>query len=209
MKKHIICISALLLALTFLLAYPATLGKYTVQQDGLMEQNYFSGGIYDPSIFYMDHAHDASGVMWGANAEEGSSSSDYTLDTLKDVSLRLVNNSDEPLRIAFKITIKATGGNIWNGSGKNATIFEDTTDTSISLSLTERMTGSGQYTTNSDGSRTFLIDDTVDGLSEAEKQIFVIPPDGIFYSFVLNLSWSNQQQNGYYTMLEIVSLPTT
>lgn len=170
-----------------------TNAKYVVAGTGNATQVHFvKSGYYGSDVFVVeDPDGQDSNPLWGANSGTGSTNTnDYTLETLANVELKVINDTTSDMRLTFVITIQVTGGNPVNGSSKTFTVTDTTTGES-------RSGNNGNIQNKGDGVYEIVLTGTDD--------FFICKAGSAMHTYTLDAHWSNQTSKGYYATVAVIA----
>ena len=172
-----------------------TQAKYVISQSGNAAQVHFvKQNIVGSDIFIVEEEEgQTSGSLWGYDTM-GGSTSDFTLETLENVEVRTLNDTDHPMRLTFIITVRITSGNPLNGSTKRFTV-------------TDTVTGAQRVGDN--GAMQKLDDGSVRITLTGDDDFYVLPANSPIHTYTLTGDWPNQTSKAYYATLQVVATPIT
>ena len=193
MMKNIRII-AIILCLISVITVPfvsKTNAKYVVSGGGNAAQVHFVKKGFYGSDTYIIEEPGQSAPLWGLDSGSGSTnSSDYTLDTLANVELKVINDTAADKRLTFVITIQVTGGNPVNGSSKAFTVTDTTTGES-------RSGNNGNIQNKGDGVYEIVLTGT--------DEFFIIKAGSPMHTYTPDAHWSNQTDKGYYATVTVIA----
>ena len=168
-----------------------TNAKYVVAGTGNATQVHFVKQGFYGSDTYIIEEPGQSHPLWGADSGSGSTNTnDYTLETLANVELKVVNDTPSDMRLTFIITIQVTGGNPVNGSSKTFTVTDTTTGES-------RSGNNGNIDSKGDGVYEIVLTGTDD--------FFICKAGSAMHTYTLDAKWGNQTDKGYYATVTVIA----
>ena len=192
-KLNTVILILCILSVLSTLAVANTQAKYVISQSGNAAQVHFvKQNIVGSDIFIVEEEEgQARGSLWGYETM-GGNTSDYTLDTLENVEVRMLNDTDHPMRLTFIITAQVTSGNPLNGSTKTFTV-------------TDTVTGAQRVGDN--GAMEKLDDGRVQITLTGDDDFYVLPANSPIHTYTLTGDWPNQTSNAYYVTLQVIATP--
>ena len=196
MMKKIRTVS-IILCLLCIISLPfvvETNAKYVVAGTGNATQVHFvKKGFYGSDTYIIEEPGE-SHPLWGANSGSGSTNTDdYTLETLANVELKVINDTNQDMRLTFIINVEVTGGNPMNGSTKTFTVTDTTTGES-------RGGTNGDIVTITNKQKYQIVLTGTD-------DFFTIKAGSPMHNYVLDAKWGNQTSNGYYATITVIAEP--
>ena len=194
-KLNTVILVLCILSVLSTLAVANTQAKYVISQSGNAAQVHFvKQNIVGSDIFIVEKEEgQTSNGLWGYDPM-GGSTSDFTLETLENVEVRMLNDTDHPMRLTFIITVQVTSGNPLNGSTKRFTVTDTVTGA-------QRVGDNGAMKKMDDGSVRITL--------TGDDDFYVLPANSSIHTYTLTGDWPNQTSKAYYATLQVVATPIT
>ena len=195
-KLNTVILILCILSVLSTLAVANTQAKYVISQSGNAAQVHFvKQNIVGSDIFIVEEEQgQTSNGLWGYDPM-GGSTSDFTLETLEKVEVRMLNDTDHPMRLTFIITARITSGNPLNGATKTFTVTDTVTGA-------QRVGDNGAMKKSDDGK-------TVQITLTGDDDFYVLPANSPIHTYTLTGDWPNQTSKAYYATLHVIATPIT
>ncbi|MBQ9703154.1 MAG: hypothetical protein IJV68_01270, partial [Clostridia bacterium] len=165
--------------------------KYITNSSGNAVQVHFpKNSVVGSDTYVVDNADGGtSSSLWGS--DDPANTDGFTLDTLENVEIKVMNDTNTTMKLTFVLTVQVIKGNPINGSSKSFTITDTVTGESAS----------------GDNSVIEELGDSVIITLTGDDPIYYLAPDEMLHTYQLNGSWANQSKNGYYASLKVIAEP--